>query len=105
MYFKQIQEKSPKYGESLHCIIDLGSVAQSWSTSPFEISGATALYPLTPSLPHNHEISHQLPESTHIGLKYTKKRNFELVMEFKGDSVVAEDSRHGHFMKQALLMV
>ncbi|EKV15884.1 hypothetical protein PDIG_22390 [Penicillium digitatum PHI26] len=25
-------------------------------------------------------------------------------MEFKGDSVVAEDSRHGHFMKQALLM-
>ena len=27
-----------------------------------------------------------------------------MAMEFKGDSVV-EDSRHGYFMKQALLMV
>lgn len=84
--------------------MDLGSVAQSWSTSPLKFRVPLALYPLTPSLPHNHEISHQLLESTHIGLKYTK-RNFELAMEFKGDSVVAEDSRHGVFMKQALLMV
>lgn len=54
--------------------MDLGPVAQSWSTT-FEISGATTLYPLTPSRPPNHEISHQLLESTHTGLKYTKKRN------------------------------
>lgn len=54
--------------------MDLGPVAQSWSTT-FEISGATTLYPLTPSRPPNPEISHQLLESTHTGLKYTKKRN------------------------------
>lgn len=57
--------------------MDLGPAAQSWSTT-FEISGATTLYPLTPSRPPNHEISHQLLESTHTGLKYTKKRNREI---------------------------
>lgn len=68
-----------------------------------EISGATALYPLLTSL-HNHEIPHQSLESSQLIITYTEKIKFELAMEFKGDSVV-EDSRHGYFMKQALLMV
>lgn len=56
-----------------------------------------------------HEISESLAlkssdtfPPTETSSQYKDQQFF---MEFKSDSTVTEDSRHGYFMKQALLMV
>lgn len=69
----------------------------------FQVPPPPTPYPLLTSLP-NSEIPRQSPKSTQISATYTENIHFELAMEFKSDSVM-DDSRHGYFMKQALLMV